>query len=56
MEEKISENLLNFFESLLSVQLRTVRQLKNRKPAKIKPQKREGMSNMDMAIDILQQA
>lgn len=56
MEEKIPEGLLNLYESLLSSQLRTVRQLKNRKSQKVKPQKREGMSNMDMAMDILQQA
>jgi hypothetical protein len=56
MEEKIPENLLNLYESLLSAQLRTVRQLKKRKSPKVKPKKGEGMSNMDMVIDILQQA
>ena len=56
MEDKIPENLLNLYESLLSAQLRTVRQLKNRKSTKGKARKKEGMSNMDMAIDILQQA
>ena len=56
MEDKIPENLLNLYESLLSAQLRTVRQLKNRKPLKRKPKEKKGMSNMDMAIDILQQA
>jgi hypothetical protein len=56
MEDKIPESLLNLYESLLSAQLRTVRQLKNRKSIKGKPKKKEGMSNMDMAIDILQQA
>lgn len=56
MENKIPEGLLNLYETLLSVQLRTVRQLKNRKEVKAKPRKKEGMSNMDMAIDILQRA
>jgi len=56
MEDKIPEYLLNLHESLLSSQLRTVRQLKTRKPTKGKSKKREGMSNMDMAMDILQQA
>jgi hypothetical protein len=56
MEEKIPEGLLNLFESLLSSQLRTVRQLKNRKAQKVKPQKNESMSNIDMAIDTLQKA
>jgi hypothetical protein len=56
MEDRIPESLLNLYESLLSAQLRTVRQLKKRKPMKGKAKRKEGMSNMDMAIDILQQA
>ena len=56
MEDKIPESLLNFYESLLSAQLRTVRQLKNRKSIKGRPKRKEGMSNMNMAIDVLQQA
>ena len=56
MEDKIPESLLNLYEYLLSSQLRTVRQLKNRKTPKVKLQKNKGMSNMDMVIDILQQA
>jgi hypothetical protein len=56
MEDKIPESLLDLYESLLSAQLRTVRQLKNYKTQKGKPKKGEGMSNMNMAIDILQQA
>ena len=56
MIEKIPESLLDLYESLLSAQLRTVRQLKNRKTLKGKPKRKEGMSNMDMAMDILQQA
>lgn len=56
MEDKIPEGLLNLYESMLSSQLRTVRQLKNRKPQKVKPPKNKGMSNMHMVIDILQQA
>jgi hypothetical protein len=55
MEDKIPEGLLNLYESLLSSQLRTVRQLKNRKTKKSKPSKAEGMSNINMAIDILRQ-
>jgi len=56
MEDKIPESLLNLYESLLSAQLRTVRQLRNRKVIQGRPKKKEGMSNMDMAMDILQQA
>jgi len=56
MEDKISKNLLDLYESLLSAQLRTVRQLKTRKSTKGKSEKKEGMSNVEIAIDILQQA
>ena len=55
MEDKIPESLLDLYESLLSAQLRTVRQLKNRKTQKGKTQTGGSMSNMSMAIDILQQ-
>ena len=56
MENKIPESLLNLYESLLSSQLRVVKQLKNPKPMKAKRESDKGMSNMDMATDILRQA
>lgn len=56
MENKIPEGLLNLYESLLSVQLLTIRQPKDQKGLKVKSRKKEGMSNMDMAIDILRRA
>ena len=56
MENKVPESLLNLYESLLSAQLRVVKQLKNPKPGKTKREGDKGMSNMDMAIDILRQA
>ena len=55
MERKIPDGLLNLYESLLSAQLRVVRQLKSPKPKKPKGEK-EGMSNIDMALDILRQS
>ena len=55
MESKIPEWFLSFYESLFSAQLRTVRQLKSPKPKKSK-RKEDGMSNMDMTIDILRRA
>lgn len=54
MEDKLPEEFYSFYESLLSAQLLVVRQLKNPKPVKNKPQKSQGMSNIRMAIDILQ--
>ena len=56
MENKIPESLLNLYESFLSAQLRVVKQLKNPKPTKTKREGHKGMSNMDMAIDVLRQA
>jgi hypothetical protein len=56
MEDKIPESLLNLYESMLSAQLRVVKQLKSPKPAKTQREGGKGMSNMAMAIDILRQA
>jgi hypothetical protein len=56
MESKIPEWFLSFYESLFSVQLRTVRQLKSPKPKKTKGQEYKGMSNMEMVLDILRRA
>jgi len=56
MESKTPEWFLSFYESLLSAQLRTLRQLKSPKPKKPKGTERKGMSNMDMVIDILRRA
>ena len=56
MEPKIPEWFLSFYESLFLTQLRTVRQMKSPKPQKAKRRVDKGMSNMDMAIDILRRA
>ena len=56
MESKIPEWFLSFYESLLSAQLRVIRQLKSPRPKKTKNREEKGMSNMDMAIDILRRA
>ncbi len=56
MEKKIPDGLLELYESLLSAQLRTVRQLKTPKPEKPKRAGREGMSNIEMALDILRKS
>ena len=56
MENKIPESFLDLYESLLSAQLRVVRQLKNPRPASPKRGDEKGMSNMGMAIDILRKA
>jgi len=56
MENKIPESLLNLYESLLSAQLRVVKQLKTPTSTKTKREDHKGMSNMDMVLDILRQA
>ena len=56
MESKIPEWFLSFYENLFSAQLRAVRQLKSPKPKRTKGVKEKGMSNMDMATDILRRA
>jgi hypothetical protein len=56
MENKIPDGLLTLYESLLSAQLRAVRQLKAPKPAKPKKEILKGISNINMALDILRRA
>jgi hypothetical protein len=56
MESKIPEWFLSYYESLFLAQLRTVRQLKSPKPKKAKRTEGKGISNMEMAIDILRRA
>ena len=56
MENKLPEEFLSFYESLLSAQLRVIRQLKNPRSGNVKPKKGKSMSNISMAIDILQKA
>lgn len=56
MESKVPEWFLSFYESLLSAQLRVIRQLKSPRPKKTKPGEEKSMSNMNMALDILRRA
>ncbi len=56
MESKIPEWFLFFYESLFSAQLRAIRQMRSPKPRKTRETQKKGMSQMYMAIDILQRA
>ena len=58
MDNKIPEGLIDLYESLLSAQLRILRQLKKPKLLRAKSGKKEeiSMSNIYMALDILRQA
>jgi len=53
MTSEIPEWFLSFYESLFAAQLRTVRQLQSPKTKNVKEREKKGMSNIDMAIDIL---
>jgi hypothetical protein len=52
-DDKIPEYLLEMQESLLLAQLRALRQLRPSKTKDRKAAESKGMSNMEMAIDIL---
>ena len=54
-EKQIKSAVLDAFEVSLDAQLRAIRRLKQDKPAKSR-QARKGMSQVDMAYDILQRA
>ncbi len=56
MEPKVPEWFLSFYESLFSAQLRAIRQLRSPKPRRAREREKKGMSNMYMAMDILQRA
>jgi hypothetical protein len=56
MGSKIPEWFLSFYDSLFSAQLRALRQMKSPKHRKAKETTKKDMSNMYMAIDILQRA
>jgi len=56
MESKTPEWFLSFYESLFLAQLRTVRQLKSPKPKKAKRRENKGMSNIEMAVDMLRRS
>ena len=56
MENKIPDGLLTLYESMLSAQLRVVRQFKTPKAGKPKRETKESMSNIDMVLAILRQA
>lgn len=56
METKIPEWFFEFYEKLILAQLRALRQLKSTKWKEPKRASERGMSNIEMAIDILRKA
>ena len=56
MDNRLPESFLSFYESLLSAQLRVIRQLRSPKRKSRRRKQGGGMSNIDMALDILRRS
>ena len=56
MNDETKDLILSVFESSLEAQLRAVRRLRQDEPASPAPRRREGLSQVDMAFDILKKA
>jgi hypothetical protein len=56
MNDDTKDVILNVFEASLEAQLRAVRRLRQGEPSPDKPRRRKGLSQVDMAFDILKKA
>jgi len=56
MNDATKDLILNIFEASLDAQLRAVRRLRQGEPATAGPRPRQGLSQVDMAFDILKKA
>ncbi len=56
MNDETKDLILNVFEVSLEAQLRAVRRLRQGEPAAAQSQRRKGLSQVDMAFDILKKA
>jgi len=56
MNDETKDVILSVFEASLEAQLRAVRRLRQGEPASAAPRRREGLSQVDMAFDILKKA
>jgi hypothetical protein len=56
MIDETRDLILNIFEASLEAQLRAVRRLRHGEPASAAPRLRKGLSQVDMAFDILKKA
>jgi len=56
MPEDLKDSILNIFQASLEAQLRAVRRLRRGTPEPGAAPRRNGMSQVDMAYDILKQA
>src|SRR5260370_35169186 len=56
MNDDVTETILSVFETSLDAQLRAVRRLRQPQPAAGEARRRKGLSQVDMAFDILKKA
>jgi len=56
MPDDLKDTLLGVFEASLDAQLRAVRRLRRGEPATRQPARRKGLSQVDMAYDVLKKA
>jgi hypothetical protein len=56
MADDVRDVLLGALEASLDAQLRAVRRLRHGEPARDRPRKRQGRSQVDMAYDVLRKA
>jgi len=56
MPDDLKESILSIFEASLDAQLRAVRRLRAPSPGAAPPRRRAGLSQVDMAFDILKKA
>ena len=56
MPEDLKDSVLSIFEASLDAQLRAVRRLRRGAPEPARPGRRAGLSQVDMAYDILKKA
>jgi HB1, ASXL, restriction endonuclease HTH domain len=56
MNDDLKDSILSIFEASLDAQLRAVRRLRQADPAIPKPPRTKGLSQVDMAYDVLKKA
>jgi hypothetical protein len=56
MNDDLKQSILSIFEASLDAQLRAVRRLRQSKADLPKPSRRSGLSQVDMAYDVLKKA
>jgi len=56
MNDETKDLILSVFEASLEAQLRAVRRLRQGEPSSAEPRRRKGLSQIDMAFDILKKA